>query len=230
MNLSARLTGRAGGSGTVMNEPSGAQLGGLIVGAVVAGLLCGLLPFVVARNRRRPELAWISVAVCVVAGLILGLLLAIPAALVCTGIILVLEKGPDPSHLDVWQGTVSPAVELTAPAPKAEQPPGREVVPGPSPQPLNLYARGNLKAGEVSIACPKCGNAFAAAVTNLPPWCTRCGADLPRNHAPRQLPPESDLEKALQPVPVEGLHPASAEAVQAVAPDAVQESPPGPAV
>jgi hypothetical protein len=48
------------------------------------------------------------------------------------------------------------------------------------------------------VNCPKCGNTFAAAVTNLPPWCTKCGADLPR---PKPQPagesaPDDSLSKA----------------------------------
>ena len=35
-----------------MNEPSGAYLGAMIVGALVAGLICGSLPFGLARQRQ----------------------------------------------------------------------------------------------------------------------------------------------------------------------------------
>jgi hypothetical protein len=211
-----------------MQTPADAFMVGMIIGALVAGVLCGSLPFAVARSRKRNDLAWISMVVCVVCGLLLGLLLAVPAALVCTGIIMALRRGEEPTHLDRWQAMVSPAVDLTAPAPTAaadNTAAPKDAVPGPSQRPAALFARSNLGAGELSIYCPKCHNPFPAAATNLPPWCTRCGADLPRNLGqaqaapPANAPPASDLAEALRPAP--------SDAIQTARSDAFQSAPPG---
>jgi hypothetical protein len=191
-----------------MNDPSNLFVTAVLIGAL-AGLLCGLAPFRVALHRRRHDLAFISLAVCTASGLFLGLLLAILAGAVCTAVIMSLERGNPPSDLDRWQETVSQAIDLAPPpppqaVPEAESKPAdREVNPRPpAPEPLALYARSNLRPGETALHCPKCGNTFPAAVTNLPPWCTRCGADLPR---PKPQPPAeptlSVRDDALQKAP-----------------------------
>jgi hypothetical protein len=51
-----------------------------------AGLLCGMAPFIVARNRGRPEFATTSLVVCGIAGALFGILLAGPAALIMLAI------------------------------------------------------------------------------------------------------------------------------------------------
>lgn len=51
-----------------------------------AGLLCGMAPFIVARNRGKPDLGTTSLVVCGISGAMLGLLLAVPAALIMLAI------------------------------------------------------------------------------------------------------------------------------------------------
>jgi hypothetical protein len=66
--------------------------GGFLLGAFVVGALCGLLPLILALKKQRLGLAlgsWIS---CVIAGLVLGLILAVPVSIVFTVVILCLKK------------------------------------------------------------------------------------------------------------------------------------------
>ncbi|HWE94165.1 MAG TPA: hypothetical protein VG269_09395 [Tepidisphaeraceae bacterium] len=82
MNLT--LTGLELG---VMAQDKTAYLVGVVFGGLVAGALCGLLPFFLAKNRNRMPLGVAAITTCAVCGLILGLLLALPVALVFTVII-----------------------------------------------------------------------------------------------------------------------------------------------
>ncbi len=68
---------------------------GVLVGGLVVGLLCGLLPFFLARSRSRPTLGLVSLICCTVAGLILGLILAVPTSIVFSIAILSVGK---PTH------------------------------------------------------------------------------------------------------------------------------------
>jgi hypothetical protein len=72
----------------------------------------------------------------------------------------------------------------------------------------------------MAVYCPKCGNTFAASLTNVPPWCTRCGSDLPRPKPAASQPP---------PVPADALEKApSASLANNPPPDgAFQEAPSG---
>ena len=65
----------------------GAFIGGFIVGA-----LCGLLPLYFGTRRGRPKLAIAAMVSCAAAGLVLGILLAAPTALVFTVIILAIPR------------------------------------------------------------------------------------------------------------------------------------------
>ncbi|MEL6939202.1 MAG: hypothetical protein AAFO84_08415 [Cyanobacteria bacterium J06598_1] len=51
-----------------------------IVGGAISGIVCGLLPFVLATKRRRPLLGFTALAVCVACGICLGAILAFPIA------------------------------------------------------------------------------------------------------------------------------------------------------
>ena len=63
------------------------DLGVRILAGAATGLLVGLIPFFIGR-RRHLLLARLSLALCVVAGAVLGLLLALPVAAVLACIIL----------------------------------------------------------------------------------------------------------------------------------------------
>jgi hypothetical protein len=51
------------------------------------GLLVGLIPFLIGK-KKHPRLAWVGVGCCLIAGMTLGLLLAVPVAVVFACIIL----------------------------------------------------------------------------------------------------------------------------------------------
>lgn len=53
---------------------------GTIVGAAGVGLLCGLIPLIMGLKRQQAVLAIIGFVLCIVAGLVLGILLAAPTA------------------------------------------------------------------------------------------------------------------------------------------------------
>ena len=60
---------------------------GQIFGAIAIGLLCGCLPYYQAKKVGNLELAQISLASCTLAGLILGIILALPTAIAFTIVI-----------------------------------------------------------------------------------------------------------------------------------------------
>lgn len=64
---------------------------GTLVGGAFVGILCGLVPLIAGFTKGQPRLGWIGFASCVVAGLLLGLLVAAPVALVFT-IVILLKK------------------------------------------------------------------------------------------------------------------------------------------
>jgi hypothetical protein len=61
---------------------------------LIAGSICGLLPYFVAKKKGFTKFALPSLAVCAISGGLLGIMLAIPVALVCTIIIMYVMKGP----------------------------------------------------------------------------------------------------------------------------------------
>ena len=65
---------------------------GVLFGGFVAGAICGILPLVFALKKRRRGLAIASWISCVIAGLILGVILALPVAIIFTIIIVCLKK------------------------------------------------------------------------------------------------------------------------------------------
>jgi hypothetical protein len=57
-----------------------AEFGTLLVAGFVAGVLCGLVPLIYGLIRARRELALLGLGASALAGLVLGLILAIPVA------------------------------------------------------------------------------------------------------------------------------------------------------
>ena len=68
---------------------------GLILGAFVAGAICGLLPMIIALKKQRRKIALISWISCVISGFILGLILAVPVSIIFTVVILFGKKSND---------------------------------------------------------------------------------------------------------------------------------------
>lgn len=60
-----------------------------IIGGCVGGLLAGLIPLIVGLKKRQKVLAWVGFGICVVCGGVLGLLLALPVAIIFLIIILI---------------------------------------------------------------------------------------------------------------------------------------------
>ncbi len=51
-----------------------------IIGGVISGIFCGLLPFSIAIQRKRPWLGFLALVICVACGIGLGAILAFPIA------------------------------------------------------------------------------------------------------------------------------------------------------
>jgi hypothetical protein len=82
----------------------------IVLAALFAGFLCGLLPLKVGMAKGRPGLAVTGMGTCILMGLIGGLLLAGPTALCFTFTILALGRlKPDqPPSLDDWSWPLTP--------------------------------------------------------------------------------------------------------------------------
>lgn len=77
---------------------------GLITGALLVGLICGLIPFFIARKRGLQTLANAALVSCVVAGFLFGMLLAIPTCIVFTIVALVRKPPTDPKAMAAGSG------------------------------------------------------------------------------------------------------------------------------
>ena len=60
---------------------------GMYMGAAAAGLLCGLVPYFIARKKNNKKLGIIALWSCIAAGLLLGILLAVPVAVILSIVI-----------------------------------------------------------------------------------------------------------------------------------------------
>ena len=59
----------------------------VIVGAIVAGVICGVVPLIVGLTRGETGLAWGGFVSCIVGGFVLGLIAALPLAIIFTVLI-----------------------------------------------------------------------------------------------------------------------------------------------
>lgn len=84
------------------------------LGGAVAGCLVGLIPFYIARKRGEQAFSKISMGICILCGLILGLLLALPASIILVVIIFLRqpkEKSPSteqPVQADMEEHAAEP--------------------------------------------------------------------------------------------------------------------------
>jgi hypothetical protein len=91
-----------GGDESMNDQQPAEQVGfwiGILIGGAIAGAVCGLLPFFVARNYGRPTFATWSLVGCIAAGLVLGLIGAVPTAIILTVIVAI--QGKPPQTIDV---------------------------------------------------------------------------------------------------------------------------------
>lgn len=71
-----------------MNQQQTAHLIGVMIGAFLAGVICGLLPLFLGLSYKRLELGVIGLVACIIGGFIRGIFLAIPISVIFTVIIL----------------------------------------------------------------------------------------------------------------------------------------------
>jgi hypothetical protein len=60
------------------------DLGDAILIGLIAGIVCGLIPLAAGLWKGRPQLAWIGLVASALSGAVLGILLALPVAIVFT--------------------------------------------------------------------------------------------------------------------------------------------------
>jgi hypothetical protein len=80
--------------------PQGEFLIAAIIGGLIAGLLCGLFPFALAKSRGRLGFGVAALFVCIICGGILGLLLAGPVAAVFSFVIVSMGKAKSDRNWD----------------------------------------------------------------------------------------------------------------------------------
>jgi hypothetical protein len=66
----------------------------MVIG-MLAGLVCGIAPLIVALKKRRAGLAILSLVLCGICGIILGVILAAPVAGILAAIAVTMENGSD---------------------------------------------------------------------------------------------------------------------------------------
>jgi hypothetical protein len=124
---------------------------GIFFGAFVAGALCGLLPLILGLRKQRRGLALASWITCVVAGLILGSILAVPVSIIFTIVILCLKKPEDRNTCDRFAEQVAEGDALNqAPEPQALQ----VVTPPSAPLPPATGAQVSLQSEPLFLYIP----------------------------------------------------------------------------
>jgi hypothetical protein len=63
---------------------------GVLVGGLFVGAVCGLLPLAVAKRKGRTAFGVASLVACTLSGLLLGLILAVPVAVILSAVALIL--------------------------------------------------------------------------------------------------------------------------------------------
>ena len=92
----------------------------LIIGAILAGVVCGLVPLITGLVRGEKGLAWGGFAACIVGGFVLGLILAVPLAIVFT--VLIWKNSKEKHQRAAMHGAV-PAGPESMQATGAQMPP-----------------------------------------------------------------------------------------------------------
>lgn len=71
---------------------SSASIFGTIIGALIAGVIVGLIPFFLGRKWGKQRLGTVGLVVCILCNFLLGLMLSVPACLVFVIIMLLTRK------------------------------------------------------------------------------------------------------------------------------------------
>ena len=135
-----------------------------VFGALLAGYLCGLIPYYAAKHRGQTGLATQALVVCTVSGLGLGFVLALPVALVYTWVIRKKGMSPGTTAQVGAPATPSQAAEFR-PCPKCAEPIRLEAS-------VCRFCRHEFSAEEVASAVQEHQEALGAA--------TSCNAALVR--------------------------------------------------
>jgi hypothetical protein len=97
---------------------------GVVIGSLVVGTACGSLPFFLAKSRNRLPLGTAALVSCIVSGAILGLLLALPVAIIFTIIILVMGSQREAPGFPAIMSAPPPPVDAFPIAPQTDPAPG----------------------------------------------------------------------------------------------------------
>jgi hypothetical protein len=114
-----------------------------ILGGFAAGMICGLVPYVVGWRKGQRKQAIVAMLVCGFCGVILGVWLALPAAVVFT--IVILKKANA-------AGTVTARIATAVPPP----PP----LP-PAPVGTKACAKCGARCESTASSCGFCGHPFS---------------------------------------------------------------------
>jgi hypothetical protein len=75
---------------------SQAYANGVLIGSLLAGLVCGLWPLLAGASKGQPILGALGLFVCIISGYVLGLLLALPVAFVFAKLIGAMHRPKPP--------------------------------------------------------------------------------------------------------------------------------------
>jgi hypothetical protein len=169
-----------------------------------SGVICGLLPLMVAVARGRPDWGFRAIGVCFLAGIFKGYWLAFPVGLVMTAVV-ILSDPRARAKWNRWTGWEREAVlegegqaldNVAGPSPGAFIPTVAPVAPAPIDPAIPTVpvapAFAKLEGTGASALCTACGAPILPKGDRLPPWCPRCGADFKAQRAASpgpQLPP-----------------------------------------
>ncbi|MGB8261947.1 MAG: hypothetical protein WCE75_16425 [Terracidiphilus sp.] len=137
---------------------------GYLIGGALMGLVCGLLPYFVGKKKNVEGLPVTALWVCAVCGLLLGILLALPVAIVFTVVIANKAKAQSRPPMP----TISVVPRPSAPAQSAPLP--RPVITAPKPVAQPVTPAPPPSAVEERY-CPNC---YHIDHSNAP-YCERCG-------------------------------------------------------
>jgi hypothetical protein len=153
---------------------------GMLIGSLVAGVVCGLLPLAVAAVRGRPDWGIKVLGICVLAGLFGGVLIAGPVALAMTAAVLVSNPNSGAKRKPGY-GAWEPYSQLpqddgfAVPVPLVASPAG--VTPTTNPPAATAAPNSAAPVSAPEASCSTCGAAILPCGDRLPPWCPKCGSD-----------------------------------------------------
>ncbi|MFL5341929.1 MAG: hypothetical protein ACJ8F7_17420 [Gemmataceae bacterium] len=150
---------------------------GVHIGGLVAGAVCGSVPLSIAAKRGRIELGVGAMVFCLLCGLILGLLGAIPCGLICTFAIFAMSKPRIVMFHDSETLCGGGPIDWTALDPDAPPPTLPSLEPNNRRRPRPVYERERSAVSLPTTSCTVCG-ARITKEADSNPWCPRCGTDL----------------------------------------------------